>query len=73
MYFFRCDTMSINALLDGRTILFLAKDLSLNRGVLSEILHGKVGCKYEYAKRLVDRVRPGESVEYYFILKEDGR
>ena len=58
-------------LLDGRSIIFLSKELKYNREHLSLILKGERHCSYELAKRIVDRLKPNENVEDYFIKEED--
>ena len=58
-------------LLDGRSIFFVAKDLKCNRGTLALILKGEKQCTRQFAEILVDRLKPNESVEDYFIIEED--
>ena len=60
-----------NILLDGRSIIFLSKELKYNREHLSLILKGERHCTYELAKRIVNRLKPNGKVEDYFIKEED--
>ena len=53
-------------LLDGRSIMFLSKELDYNREHLALILDGKEPCTPTLAKRIVDRLKPGDVVEDYF-------
>lgn len=60
-----------NILLDGRSIIFLSKELKYNREHLSLIFKGERYCTYELAKKIIDRLKPGAKVEEYFIKEED--
>lgn len=55
-----------NKLLDGRRIDYVAKTVGFNREYVSLTLCGKSPCTRSLAQKLVDRFRPGESVEDYF-------
>lgn len=57
-------------LLDGRTVTFLSKELKYNREHLALILSGKAPCTYSLAQRIVERLKPNEKVEDYFIESE---
>ena len=57
-------------LLDGRPVTFLSRELDYNREYLALILSGKEPCTYSLAKRIVERLKPGETVEDYFIESE---
>lgn len=69
MYQFRED-IDINSLIDGRTILYLAKSLHFNRDNLSKILKNGKPCSYSGAKMLVDYCKPNDTVEMYFTKIE---
>ena len=60
------DDLDVNALIDGRTIFYLANVLSINREVLSKVLKGYTPCTYDRAKKIVDYCRPNDKVEKYF-------
>lgn len=60
-----------NILLDGRSIIFLSKELKYNREHLSLIFKGERHCTYALAKKIIDRLKPGAKVEEYFIKEED--
>ena len=60
-----------NILLDGRSIIFLSKELKYNREHLALILKGERGCSYELANKLVSRLKPNKNVEDYFVEEED--
>lgn len=53
-------------LLDGRPITFLSRELHYNREHLALILDGKEPCTPSVAKKIIDRLKPGEKVENYF-------
>lgn len=69
MYQIRND-IDINALIDGRTMLYLSQVLHYNREKVSKILKGKCVCTYDRAKQIVDYCRPDSNVEDYFIRVE---
>lgn len=60
-----------NILLDGRSIIFLSKELKYNREHLALILKGEKACTHELARKIVNRLKPNEKVEDYFIKEED--
>ena len=53
-------------LLDGRSIIFLSHELKYNRQQLALILAGREPCTPTLARRIVERLKPGEMVEDYF-------
>lgn len=59
-----------DVLLDGRPVTFLSRELNYNREYLALILSGKEPCTYSLAQRIVERLKPGEQVEDYFIESE---
>lgn len=67
MYMFREDR-NMNDLLDGRSITYVAKEISLNREWVSLILRGKKTCTKEQAGALVKRCASGAPVDYFFKL-----
>lgn len=62
--------LDINDLIDGRTIIYLSKQLPFNREHLSKILKGTRECSYKRAKQIVDYCKPNDNVEDYFIKDE---
>lgn len=60
------DTDQKELLLDGRSIMFLSKELNYNREHLAHILNGKEPCTPTLAKRIVTRLKPNEKIEDYF-------
>lgn len=57
-------------ILDGRSIVFLSKEIGYNREHLALILSGKEPCTYSLACKIVNRLKPNEKVEDYFIESE---
>ena len=59
--------LDINDLIDGRTILYLSKQLPFNRENLSKTLKGTISCTYDRAEQIVEYCKPDSKVEDYFI------
>lgn len=57
-------------LLDGRTIAYVAKEIKVAREHVALVLDGQQLCTPTTAKKLVDRLKPGENIEDYFIESE---
>lgn len=65
MYMYRSG-LTMNDLLDGRSISYAAKEINYTRGLLSNLLNRKSKCRKCRAVQLVERFRPGEDVLKYF-------
>ena len=65
MYMYRSG-LTMDDLLDGRSILYAAKEINYTRGLLSDLLNRKSKCRKSRAVQLVERFRPGEDVLKYF-------
>lgn len=57
---------NINILLDGRSILYISKELNMNREKLSLQLRGIELLTYEEVNILMKKVKPNCSFEDYF-------
>lgn len=65
MYMYRSG-LTMDDLLDGRSISYAAKEINYTRGLLSNLLNRKSKCRKYRAVQLVERFRPGEDVLKYF-------
>lgn len=65
MYMYRSG-LTPNDLLDGRSLMYVSREINYCRIALSKLLNRQSKCKKIRAVQLVERFRPGESVEKYF-------